>query len=336
MKKIAIEEHYSTESYVTCLRSRKCYPKRELVEIDGKMMERECAIESVPPMVVDPNERGKVYDIGEVRLKDMDEDGIDMQVLSLSYPGIEPLDASEAIPLARRINDEIAEKVKQYPDRFAAFAVIASQDPKAAADELERSVSKLGFKGAMINGHIRGEYLDDEKYWVIFDKAVALDVPIYIHPREPAPYMIRPYLAYPMLAFGNWGFGAEAGLHIIRLLYSGVLVKYPNLKIILGHLGEALPFWLWRIDSRGAEASKFPKSLSQYFKENFYVTTSGMFWEPVIQFVCSVMGADRVLFAVDYPYESGKTAIQVVESISMSDEDKEKIFHGNAERLLKI
>lgn len=214
MKKIAVEEHFSTESYLTCLRSRKDVPRRETVEIDGKKMEKEWAIESVE-MLVEPGHLGKTYDLGEGRLKDMDEAGIDMQVLSFSFPGIEPLDVAEAVPLARSINDEIAGVVKRYPERFAAFATIAPQDPEAAADELERAVTKLGFKGAMINGNVRGEFLDDEKFWVIFERAVALDVPIYIHPREPSADMIKPFLAYPMLALGNWGFGAEASLHVI-------------------------------------------------------------------------------------------------------------------------
>jgi 2,3-dihydroxybenzoate decarboxylase len=199
----------------------------------------------------------------------------------------------------------------------------------------------------VVNGHIRGEYLDDRKYWVIFEMEEKLDVPIYIHPKMPSPDMIKSYLTYPGLASGMLGFAAEASLHAIRLILSGVFDKYPSLKIILGHLGEALPFWLWRIDSRWEEEKKADplsavfyknnlKSPAQCFRDNFYVTLSGMYWEPVLQFVRSVLGPDRIMFATDYPYESSKQAAQFMESVQLSHTDKEKICHLNAENLLKL
>jgi len=343
MKRIAIEEHFFTEEYVNYLRSRKDYPRLETLKIKDREMEwlrlgPGCSLPSVPHL------QNGLLDVGEGRLKIMDEVGIDMQVLSLSFPGVEALDPRDATSMSKKINDELFTAVKKHPNRFAGFAAIAPQDPDAAASELERAVKKLGFKGAMINSHIRGEYLDDRKYWVIFEKAEKLNVPLYIHPRQPSPDMIKPYLTYPELASPAWGFAAETGLHAMRLICSGVFDKYPGLKIILGHLGEALPWWLWRLDSRwivvGREESAAPplakKKPSQYIKENFYVTTSGMFWHPALQCCYSALGADRILFAVDHPYESNKDAVQFLDTASICDGDKEKIYHLNAEKLLGL
>jgi 5-carboxyvanillate decarboxylase len=264
-------------------------------------------------------------------------------VLSLSGPGLESLDAASGTKLSRQINDEVAGAVSKHPKRFAGFAAIAPQNPEAAARELERAVKELGFKGAVINSHIRGEYVDAKKYWVIFESAERLGVPIYLHPKQPPPDMLKPYLVYPILASATWGFAADGGLHAMRLVFSGFFDKYPGLKIILGHLGEAIPFWLERMDNRwqwetqGDAVSRQPQNKpSHYFKNNFAVTTSGMFWEPAIRFVCTVLGAERILFAVDFPYEASQEAVQFMESLAIPDDDKDKIFHRNAERLLKV
>jgi 2,3-dihydroxybenzoate decarboxylase len=296
---------------------------------------------------MNPDQPNPLTDLGEGRLKRMDDAGIDMQVLSISFPGVELFNAADGTAMARSINDELSSAVKRYPERFAGLAAIAPQNPKTAADELERGVVKLGLKGAVVNGHIRGKYLDDQKYWVIFERAEKLDVPIYLHPKMPASNMIKPYLAYPGLASAMLGFAAESSLHAMRLILSGVFDKFSGLKIILGHLGEALPFWLWRIDSRWEEEKKgdpssaayyknYQKSPAQCFRDNFYVTISGMFWEPVLQFVCSVLGSDKVMFATDYPYESSKLAAQFMESVQLNNADKEKICHRNAEALFKL
>jgi 5-carboxyvanillate decarboxylase len=344
VKKIAIEEHFLTESLVDYLRSRKEWPRWEVVE--GEEIERVYWAPSFY-MPMNPALKSGLLDIEEIRLRHMDEVGIDMQVLSLSAPGVESLPASDGTSLAKRINDEVANIVKKYPKRFASFAAIAPQDPGAAANELERAVKDLGLKGAVVNSHIRGEYLDNQKFWVIFEKAERLGVPIYLHPREPSPDMIKPYLVYPALASAMWGFGAETGLHAMRLICSGVFDKYPGLKIILGHLGEAIPYWLWRIDNfwlmerKGmahtySSVSKSQKKPSQYFKDNFYVTTSGMFWQPPLMCAYLVLGADRILFAVDYPYELNREGVQFMDSLPICDDDKEKIYHRNAEKLLGL
>jgi 2,3-dihydroxybenzoate decarboxylase len=345
VKKIAIEEHFIPEGYIKYLHSRKEYPKRDYVEIGGRRLERDWW-SPTNYRVMNPDKPEKSTDVGEGRLKDMDEAGIDMQVLS-SGGRIQEFDASDGISLAQKTNDALAEIIGKYPKRFAGFATLAPQDPEASAGELERAVQKLGLKGAMIFGSIRGEFLDNKKYWVILERAEKLDVPIYVHPGMPPADMLKPYLAYPGLALAMWGFAAEGGLHAMRLILSGVFDKYPNLKIILGHLGESIPYWLWRLDSRWQEEKdsdpisaaaykNFQKSPSQYFRDNFYVTTSGMYWPPVIQFVCSVLGADRVLFATDYPAESSKEAVQAIEATPISDGDKEKVCHLNAEKLFRL
>jgi 5-carboxyvanillate decarboxylase len=348
MKKIAVEEHFLTDEFIEYLHTRKEAPRRDIIEKEGKTFIRDWW-SPTKYRLLDPDlpHKNMITDLGEVRLKVMDEAGIDMQVLSFSMPGVEVLDASEGTSKAKMINDRLSQAVTQYPERFAGFAAIAPQDPNAAADELERAVKKLGLKGAVVNGNIRGEFLDDRKYWAIFERAEKLDVPIYIHPKMPPADMLKPYLAYPGLAMAMAGFAAEASLHAMRLICSGVFDRYPGLKIILGHLGEAIPFWLWRIDSRyeeeknndaaSAEAYKNLQKLpSQYFKENFYVTTSGMYWEPVLQFVSTVLGSDRILFATDYPYESTTEASQFIESVQLDDGDKERICHLNAERILRL
>jgi 5-carboxyvanillate decarboxylase len=343
MKRIAIEEHFFTERYVTYLRSRNDYPRLETAkDVENREMEwlrlaPGCSLPSGGSLL------SGLLEVGEGRLRAMDEASIDMQVLSLSFPGVEALDPSDATSMAKEVNDELFTVVKRYPEKFAGFAAIAPQVPETAAHELERAVKKLGFKGAMINSHIRGEYLDDRKYWVIFERAEELGVPLYLHPRQPSPDMIKPYLTYPQLATAAWGFAAETGLHAMRLICSGVFDKYPGLKIILGHLGEALPLWLWRLDSRwivgegkGPPGLLAKKKPSQYIKDNFYVTTSGMFWQPPLQCCYSALGPDRILFAVDHPYESSKEAVEFMDAASVCDSDKEKIYHLNAEKLLRL
>jgi len=278
-----------------------------------------------------------LLEVGEGRLKIMDEAGINMQVLSLTIPGVQMLDVATGVALARKTNDKLSEIIGKYPERFAGLATVPPQAPDEAAKELERAVLKLGLKGAIINSHVKGEYLDDRKYWAIFQAAEKLDVPIYIHPQMPSPDLIKPYLAYPGLSAAFWGFGAEVGLHTARLICSGVFDEYPRLKIIIGHMGEALPYWLWRMDNfwRRGPLAKLKKP-SICMQENISITTSGMFWPPALMCAYLALGADRILFAVDHPYESSKEAVQFINSVPICDSDKEKICHLNAEKLLRL
>ena len=283
----------------------------------------------------------RIQDLGEQRIRDMDESGIARQVLSLTAPGVQIFERERATALARSLNDQLADAVRRHPGHFAGLAAVAPQDPAAAARELERSVRTLGLKGAIINSHTRGEYLDDQKFWPILEAAAALQVPVYIHPTTPPRAMIRPF-AERGLAGAIFGFGVETGLHMLRLVTSGVFDRFPNLQIVVGHLGEALPYWMFRIDfmhramvasGRHPTIGKLQRKPSDYLRDNFYYTTSGMAWQPVILFALSVLGADRVLYAMDYPYQYVPEEVKVTDELPISDADKLKFYQLNAEKI---
>jgi 2,3-dihydroxybenzoate decarboxylase len=281
----------------------------------------------------------RLDDLGELRLREMDEAGIDLQVLSHSMPGLQKLDAETAVPLARRANDRLAAAVEAHPGRFAGFAALPTADPKAAADELERTVTRLGFKGAMINGLTNGRFFDDPYFWPVFERAEALGVPLYLHPAVPHPAVIEAYYRdyaerHPGILRAGWGFTVETATQGVRLVLSGVFDKYPRLAIILGHLGEGLPFYLWRI-SHGLRAT-LAKSFRDTFCEHFYITTSGFFSDPALLCCVMEMGIDRILFSVDYPFVDNPPAAKWLETLPLSAEDKEKLLNGNARRLLKL
>jgi len=339
MKKIAIEEHFLTENYKNYLRSRKEYPWLKTVE-DKKEGRTEYLWRGPDDyFLLNPERDSKLLDPGKGRLKEMDKAGLDMQVLSLSGPSVDVLDAKGGTMMAKEINDELADIVKKNPERYAGFAAIAVQEPEKAAEELERAVKKLGFVGAKVSSHVGEDYFDNKKYWPIFEMAQKLDVPIYIHPREPMPGMLEKYSLYPGLQGPMWGFAAETGLHAMRLVCCGVFDKYPRLKIMLGHLGEALPYFLWRVDSQGLLypfIRKLARKPSEYIKQHFWVTTSGMFWLPAFLCAYLALGADKILFAVDYPYESTEIAVKFIDTLPICDEDKAKVCHLNAEKILKL
>jgi predicted TIM-barrel fold metal-dependent hydrolase len=289
---------------------------------------------AAPPIVE------RLDDLGALRLKEMDEAGIDLQVLSHSIPGLQAVDAAAAAPLARRVNDRLYEAVQRHPDRFAAFAALPTADPRAAADELERTVTRLGFKGAMVNGLTQGVFHDDERFWPIYERAQALDVPIYIHPALPQSAVVEAYYKdyaqkHPGILRAAWGFTVETATQGIRFVLSGVFDAYPNLKIILGHMGEGLPFYLWRI-SHGLRASMSEKSFRDVFCEHFWITTSGFFSDPALLCCMMEMGIDRILFSVDYPFAENPPGAQWTETLPLSPEDKEKLLNGNAKRLLRL
>lgn len=286
----------------------------------------------------------RMSNLGELRLRDMDQTGIAKQILSLTAPGVQVFDAAEGTVLARSANDFMADAIRRHPDRFAGLAAIAPQDPGSAAKELERGMRKLGLKGAIVNSHTRGEYLDDAKFWAIFEAAEALNAPIYIHPTTPPASMIGPFLARG-LDGAIFGFAVETGLHLLRLIVSGVFDRFPKLKIVAGHLGEGLPYWLFRIDfmhdrmvtaNRYASVKRLRLKPSEYIKENLYVTTSGMAWEPPILYAQSVLGMDRVLYAMDYPYQFVPEEVAVTDNLPISDEDKTKLYRSNAEKVFGL
>jgi predicted TIM-barrel fold metal-dependent hydrolase len=285
----------------------------------------------------------KLSDLGQRRLADMDAAGIDVQVLSVTAPATQELEPATAVALARDANDLLAGAVAAHPGRFAGFATLPTPDPDAAAEELARTVTGLGFKGAMINGHTGGRFLDDRAYWPIFERAEALGVPVYLHPTYPTAQVMEAYYAgfeapvSATLATAGWGWHAETGLHALRLVLGGVFDRFPALQVIIGHMGENIPFSLARADERlSPVATHLKRRVGEYFRENFYITTSGYFTDPPLLCALMVLGADRILFSVDYPFSSNEQGRAFLDRAPVSEADREKIAHGNAERLLGV
>ena len=288
--------------------------------------------------------RERMLDIGDRRIADMDAAGIDMQLLLLTTPGVQLLEADTAIALAAASNDQVSKAAARHPERFAALAAVAPQAPEAAAKELERAVSRLKLKGAVINSHTDGEYLNDQKFWPIFEAAEALDVPIYIHPNTPPRDMIGPLLSRG-LDGAIYGFAVECGMHLLTIMASGVFDRFPKLQMVFGHLGEGLPFWQFRLDfmhraqvsTQRYECLKpLKRKISDYMRENVYYTTSGMAWQPAIMFTRSVVGPDRVLYAMDYPYQYVPEEVAAMERMPLSDDEKKTFFQSNAESVFKL
>lgn len=285
---------------------------------------------------------GKLDAIGDERLADMDAGGVDVQVLSHTVPGAETFAHEEAVKLAHAANNYAAGAAAEHPGRFAALATLPMQAPEAAAEELERAVKELGFKGAMIHGHTEGRFLDDRFFWPVLERAQSLGVPIYLHPTEPpaavraAYYGDLPMPAGQMLATAGWGWHIETGMHVLRMAIGGVFDEFPGLQLIIGHMGEALPFMLARSSRTLNAGSGLRKPLEQYVAEHLWFTTSGMFTFPPLQCLLLVVGADRVMLAIDYPYSTNEEGRDFIESVPISPPDKEKIAHANAEQLLGI
>jgi predicted TIM-barrel fold metal-dependent hydrolase len=284
------------------------------------------------------------------RIEEMDGWGIDVAVLSLTSPGAQSiLDRAKAVDFAKRTNDEIAERfTRKHPTRLRAFATVALQSPRDAADELERAVTELGMLGALVNGYTNighadsAQYLDEAPVWEFWERAAALDVPVYLHPREPLPGQQRIYEGYASLVGSAWGFAHETATHAIRLMLSGLFDRYPTLTVIVGHLGEGLPLMLPRLEHRlhmqrdGAGLGQAQRRVGEYFSDNFYVTTSGHFHTKGLLDTISEIGMDRVLFSVDYPYESMQTGCEWFDQALLSENDRIKIGRTNAARLLRL
>lgn len=285
----------------------------------------------------------RMLDVGDGRLADMDGSGISVQVLSISASPIDKMELSAAQALARDTNEALAGAVKAHPHRYAAFCTLALQDTKTAVLELERCVGKLGFKGVMVNGTVNGQFLDGPKFTPFFEAAQALDVPIYLHPAPPPEAVMDAYFCgLPghfgfLLSTAGWGWHVETGLHSLRLIVSGLFDRFPKLKMIIGHMGENVPFSLARSQSVFARGEwNLKRSLSEYFQEHFWLTTSGYFTTPPFLCMLQVVGADRIMFSVDYPFSPNAAGRKFLDSLSVSSEDLEKIAHGNAEKLLKL
>ena len=279
----------------------------------------------------------KLDDLGALRIREMDEAGIDLQVISENNPATQNLDADGAVKLARASNDVLHEAVRAHPDRFAGFATLPTPDPRAAADELERAVTKLGFKGAMIMGLTHGRFMDDKQFRPIFERAAALDVPLYIHPTPPHAAVQEAYFKeYPMLAVAPLGFTLETLTHTFRLIVSGLFDVYPTLKIMVGHLGETAPFLLWRTNNILGERMIMPRAFADYYREHFWLTTSGAFSNSALTCSIAEMGVERVLFSVDWPFMPNVAGREWMDGAPVSEHDRALIFGANARKLLKL
>jgi 2,3-dihydroxybenzoate decarboxylase len=293
-----------------------------------------------PTMVdVAPQKTAQLYgaltDFGEQRLGMMDKTGIARAVLAIAGPGVQAERETQiAVQRARASNDFLAKEIQKRPERYSGFAHLPMQDAKTAADELERCVRELGFKGAMINGHTNGKYLDDRSYNVFWERAASLDAPIYLHPADPIS-PIATIAGYNVLARPMWGWGVETGSHALRIVCGGVFHHYPKAKLVLGHLGETLPFQLWRFDSRSAPYGwNLPKPPSQYFKDNVWVTTSGMYDLPPLRCSLDALGHDRVLFSADYPFDW--PGCEFLDTVAIGDVERADVAYNNAAKLLGL
>jgi predicted TIM-barrel fold metal-dependent hydrolase len=285
----------------------------------------------------------QLSDVGGKRIAEMDAAGIDMQVLSLNAPGVEQAETADQISVARDANDFLAQAVKDNPKRFAGFASVPIAAPEKAADELERTIRQLGFKGGLINGHTRGRYLDDKFFWPILERAEALKAPIYLHPTEPPKPVVEALyggFAPPVNAvFAAAGFGwhIETAVHVLRMILGGVFDRYPKLQIVIGHLGEGLPFMLPRLNKNlPPEMTKLNRRLGEYLRENVHYTFGGFNFPATFLNLLLEVGVERIMFSVDHPYGSMAEARAFLEQLPVSPADRERIAHGNAERLFGL
>ena len=292
------------------------------------------------PTGTQPRFLAELLDLDGQRLAEMDRNGVAVQLLSLTAPGVQMFDADTATSLAIVANDRLAGIVQRHPTRYAALASFAPQDPGRAVKEMERAIQKLKFHGFIVNSHTNNEYLDQPRYWPILAAVEALDAPLYIHPRAPSDGMAAPFRDY-RLEGAAWGYGIETGTHAVRLMLSGVLDRFPKLKIVIGHMGEALPFWMWRLDfmaAPGARAAGRTNQLkpSEYFQRNFAITTSGVEDPLALRYCIDKVGADNVMWAIDYPYQPTASAVAFIESAPISEAHREQIAYKNAERIFRI
>ena len=316
----------------------------KIIALEEHYWDKEVAshFDTFGPEMKNPALRDRLHDLGALRIKEMDEAGIDVQVLSHGAPATQRLDAATAVPVARGANDRLHEAIQRYPQRLEAFAVLPSADPRAAADELERAVTKLGFKGAMLHGlDKQGRFLDLKEFWPIYERAQKLDVPIYMHPAVPHKAVVDAYYKdyleqFPGLMTAAWGFTVETATQGIRMVISGVFDKYPGLKIVLGHLGESLPFSLWRIDMALQRPGNARTPFRDTFREHFWITTSGNFSTPALLCCVMEMGADRIMFSVDYPFVPNPPGVKWMADVPLSPTDRENILGGTAKKLLRL
>jgi uncharacterized protein len=323
MRTITLEEHFATPAFL---------------EGPGRKLKEQAESIGGPAATI----LEQLCDLGDKRVAEMDAATIDVQVLSLTSPGMEQVDGAEAVALAREANERLANAVRNHPTRFGGFASLPTAAPDAAVAELERTIRDYGFKGAMINGHIQGRYLDDQFFWPILECAEALNVPIYLHPTQPpksvidASYSGFSQIVTQLVAGPGWGWHIETAIHVIRLILGGTFDRYPRLQILIGHMGEALPFMLPRLDTMNVSVTKLNRPISAYLRQNVYYTFSGFNYTPTFLNLLLEVGVDRIMFSADYPYQSMRQARAFLDRMPISTADRERIAHRNAELLLRL
>ena len=328
MRRIATEEAFSIPEHYEAIRDLASAGSTE----PDLAMWRHFLGNSRPPFV------DNLMDVDHQRLRTMNELGVGMHLLSLTSPGVQMFEAGLAGDIAEIANDRLAEIKARHPDRYAGLASFAPQDPKRAAREMERAITRLGLNGFVVNSHTNGEYLDEPKFRPILEAAAGLDAPIYIHPRTPPRTVAEPAMKYA-LEGAHWGFPADVHLHAMRLIYGRAFDDFPNLKIVLGHMGEGLPYWMWRFDywhKNGGRRPPLDRLPSDYIRDNMMVTTSGMDWAPTLKFCLEVLGPDNIMFAIDYPYQEPKLSVDFMDTVDIPEDVRAKIYHRNAERVFKI
>ena len=324
MRTITLEEHFVCPGFVAG-------PGKEFI---GQLRHRGARADTL---------LAQLSDIGDQRIAEMDAAGIDMQVLSLNAPGVEQADAAEQLPVSVEANDVLAEAVKKNPQRLAAFASLPTATPDRAADELDRRVRQQGFRGALINGHSRGRYLDDKFFSPILERAEALNAPIYLHPTVPPKAVAEAYFGgfsppvSGMFASAGWGWHIETAVHVIRMILGGVFDRHPKLQIVIGHLGEGIPFMLPRLNKNfSVEVTKLQRPLGAYLRENIHYTFGGFNFPATFQKLVAEVGVERIMFSADHPWGSMAEARKFLDKIPVSDADRARIAHGNAEKLFGL
>jgi uncharacterized protein len=325
MKTITLEEHFATPGFLNG-------PGRDLKE-QAEKYNNARAITLMP----------QLCDLGDHRIAEMDRAGIDMQILSLTAPGVEQLEPSEAIALATETNDFVADAIKKHPSRFGGFATLPTAVPDKAAQELERRVKGQKFAGAIINGHNRGRYLDDKFFWPILECAEKIGAPIYLHPtRPPKPVIDASFggfspLVSEIFAGPGWGWHIETAVHVLRMILGGVFDRFPGLQIVIGHMGEGLPGMFQRVDVMVQAVTKLKHPVTAYLRENLHYTFSGFFFPATfLSLLLELGGIDRIMFSIDYPYQSMPEGRAFLEQLPVSAADKQRIAHGNAEQLFNL
>jgi uncharacterized protein len=323
MRTITLEEHFATSDFLAGPGSDLREQARQFGGRAERLMRDLC-------------------DIGEGRIAQMDEAGIDMQVLSLTAPGVEQLEASEALALVRDANDALAEAIARQPTRLSGFAALAIATPDRAAKELERRFTDQAFVGAVINGHQCGRYLDDKFFWPVLEAAESLGAPIYLHPTKPPKPVIQASfggfapLVTEMLAGPGFGWHIETAVHVLRMVLGGVFDRFPKLQVVIGHMGEGLPFFMQRVDVMPVEMTRLKRPVSAYLRENLHYTFAGFNFPPTFLDLLLEVGVGRIMFSADYPYGSMAKARAFLEQIPVSAADRARIAHGNAETLFRL